>query len=178
MQKSIQLNSPNHNVTVLGNFSVNSAGVNPHFQSTGWWYELFSGDSINVTDVNQSISLEPGAYRLYSDVKLETPDLDRPIAFEPISNVESVLGTSSAEVSVYPNPFSSSFNIRWEGDVQGAGTLKMFGLDGKLVHQENIYSSKNGESRIVLPAHLNRGVYIYKITLNNQIVNGRLIKVD
>ncbi|HHB51935.1 MAG TPA: hypothetical protein ENK75_02650, partial [Saprospiraceae bacterium] len=44
--KSVHLNSDDLNITVLGNFNVNNAAINPAFQHTGWWYEYFSGDSL------------------------------------------------------------------------------------------------------------------------------------
>lgn len=71
--KRINLNDPTMNVTVLGNFDVNLGSVNPNFQHNGWWFEYFSGDSINVIDVSSVIALNPGEYRLYTDKRLTTP---------------------------------------------------------------------------------------------------------
>ena len=42
------------------------------FNIQGWWYEYFSGDSINVTG-NYNFTLEPGEYRVYTDQKLNIP---------------------------------------------------------------------------------------------------------
>ena len=44
------------NAVVLGNFDVTSDSINPYFQNTGWWYEFFTGDSLNVSDVNEMIT--------------------------------------------------------------------------------------------------------------------------
>ena len=57
---------------VIGNFGVTEDEIQPGFTKTGWWYELFSGDSLNITDVNQSVSLEAGEYVLYASKKMES----------------------------------------------------------------------------------------------------------
>ena len=40
---------------------------------TGIWYEYFSGEERNVTDVATSIILQPGEFRIYSSEKLDDP---------------------------------------------------------------------------------------------------------
>ena len=57
--KRINLDNDEMNATILGNFEVNTNSIQPAFQHTGWWYEYFSGDSINVTDVFAEISMAP-----------------------------------------------------------------------------------------------------------------------
>ncbi len=103
-QKRLNLNSPDMNVAVLGNFATSSASVVPAFQSPGIWYEYFTGDSITVTDVNAPISFGPGEYRLYIDKKLETP------AF--ILGMENNKWPQEEfDVSVFPNPSDQDLNI-------------------------------------------------------------------
>jgi 1,4-alpha-glucan branching enzyme len=104
-QKRINLNHPDMNVTVLGNFATSSGSLVPSFQNTGTWYEYFSGDSLQVTDVNASITLEQGGYRLYTDKKLKTPEF--------IMNVNTCnWNPDEFEVTVYPNPLQQDLNIR------------------------------------------------------------------
>ena len=104
-QKRINLNHPDMNVTVLGNFATSSGNVVPAFQETGTWYEYFTGDSLQVADVNASLTLEAGEYRLYTNKKLKTPEFilymeDR--KWDP----------DDFEVNVYPNPSQKTFNIQ------------------------------------------------------------------
>ena len=73
--KSIRLNSTEMNVYIAGNFDVVQADIAADFAHTGEWYEYFSGESLNVSDVNMDITLQHGEYRLYTDVELETPDI-------------------------------------------------------------------------------------------------------
>jgi glycosidase len=103
-QKHLNLIDPGMNVAVLGNFATSTASIVPAFQSTGTWYEYFTGDSINVTDVNASISFEPGEYRLYTDKKLETP-----VFILGIEN--NKWPQEEFDASVFPNPSQQDYNI-------------------------------------------------------------------
>jgi 1,4-alpha-glucan branching enzyme len=103
-QKRINLNHPDMNVAVLGNFATSSASVVPAFQETGTWYEYFSGDSLQVSDVNAQITLEPGEYRLYTDKELETPEFI--LGMENQGWDQEGFG-----VMVYPNPSQQDCNI-------------------------------------------------------------------
>ncbi len=50
--------SGNPNVVVIGNFGVTSQNVVPNFQHGGQWYDYFSGDTFNIVNTTESISLE------------------------------------------------------------------------------------------------------------------------
>ncbi|MCB9247103.1 MAG: hypothetical protein H6613_00415 [Ignavibacteriales bacterium] len=54
------------NATIIGNFDVVERSISPSFQNTGMWYNYFSGDSIDVTDTQISIPLQPGEFHIYT----------------------------------------------------------------------------------------------------------------
>ncbi|MDX2286736.1 MAG: alpha-amylase family glycosyl hydrolase [Bacteroidia bacterium] len=122
--KRIHLNHSSMNVTVLGNFDVRTASAAANFQHTGWWYEYFSRDSINVTDVAQQISLAPGEYRLYTDVRLSRP------AFAVSTDPSE---TSLQGVRLYPNPSQGISTVEFELAEQGAVRVTLHDLSGKLI---------------------------------------------
>ena len=95
--KRLKLEDMDMKVVVLGNFDVAQGNINPSFYNTGWWYDFFSGDSMNVSDVNVSMSLSPGEYRLFTDVRLNKPEQTLSIK-KDLSN--------GPKVNIYPNPFS------------------------------------------------------------------------
>ena len=72
-QKRILLRSAN-DVKLLGNFDVVSSTVQPYVHNSGsgkWWYEYFSGDSLQISESSPpSLNLEPGEFRLYSTQKM------------------------------------------------------------------------------------------------------------
>lgn len=57
-------------VLLLGKFDVLAGDIVPSFQHPGTWYEFFTGQTLEVTDPNQPINLQPGEYRLYSNEKM------------------------------------------------------------------------------------------------------------
>ncbi|MCK4746195.1 MAG: Por secretion system protein, partial [Bacteroidales bacterium] len=46
--KRIEINHSDMDVRIIGNFDVVEQPGSPSFSHTGWWYDYFSGDSINV----------------------------------------------------------------------------------------------------------------------------------
>ena len=72
--KRIYLNHPSMNAFIIGNFGVDQFTTAANYTSTGWWYDYFSGDSIDVVSTNQSITLAPGDFYIYTTSKLPTPE--------------------------------------------------------------------------------------------------------
>lgn len=69
--RKIKLTHSDLNLYVAGNFqSANTASVSADFQHTGTWYELLTGEELNVSGANTSLSLPPGDVRIYTDRKV------------------------------------------------------------------------------------------------------------
>lgn len=128
--KRISLNHSSANFTIIGNFDITVASIDPAFQHTGWWYNYLSGDSILVHDSHAVSALQPGEYRIYSDKKIiltgpmtlaSSPAAVQPSVFQLFQN--------------YPNPFNSRTVIRYEVEQGGAVDLSIFNLAGQcLLH--------------------------------------------
>ena len=73
--KTIHLRHESMDVTVIGNFDTYPQTIDPAFTQTGTWYDYFSGEALEVTDVHMPIELDKSEYRIYTTVQLETPDL-------------------------------------------------------------------------------------------------------
>ena len=131
--KRINLNNDEMNVTVIGNFDVYNASVNPNFQHTGFWYEYFSGDTINVSNISQTINLLPGEYRLYTDVKLNTPDI--------IISIEELASAMQHELLVSPNPSGNLFNLSADLATSGEVAISIYNLKGELVFEDAVISN-------------------------------------
>lgn len=68
--KTIQLNGASNSVEAVGNFDVVSSTATVTFPSTGTWVDNFTGSTITVSSVNQTMTLAPGEYHLYSKTAL------------------------------------------------------------------------------------------------------------
>jgi hypothetical protein len=159
--KNIHLNSPAMNVTVTGNFDVKAGDIVPGFQNTGIWYDYFSGDSITVSDVSATVSMEPGEYHIYTSVRLPKP------LFTAIGDPGSGMA-GRTNVFVFPNPAFGFVQIIAEKTVL---KTEIYGMTGKLlgtVKNDNRIDLSNVPAgiyylRIYLSDHLPRSVKVIRV---------------
>ena len=163
----MHLNSPSMNATILGNFSLNQHTMDPEFQHTGSWYNYLTGESIEVTDVNAEISLDPGDYCLFLDVQLEVPDI-------PVSDPETYYAGQS-NIRVYPNPSRGSLVIE-NGNAE-AFTFEMYNLSGQKVFSQQFEAGSviNYLDYDVPKLPGTNSMYIYRIKSDSRISQEMII---
>lgn len=151
--KRINLDDANFNATVIGNFDVVTQSVDPNFQNTGWWYEYFSGDSINVTNTNAGISLQPGEYRLYTTKKIQ--------ANNSVGVGENPLFQNG--MVIYPNPAQDEVFIELNDPQSLTGRVQIVNINGQIVKEAPINDFQLlGMARISL-GDLPAGVYLVQV---------------
>lgn len=104
--KRIHLNHADMNALILGNFDVKSGSLIPDFQHEGWWYEYFSGDSLLVTDVATTMTLNAGEYRIFTNKKINTPDI--------ITSTSTIENITNINLHLYPNPVTDIVRITYQ----------------------------------------------------------------
>ncbi|MEM6268426.1 MAG: alpha-amylase family glycosyl hydrolase [Bacteroidota bacterium] len=175
-QKQIHLNAP-MNATIIGNFDVVDQWTWTGFQNTGWWYEYFTGDSINVTDVNMNILLGPGEYRLFTDQRLPVPDLD--VSF--LTEVAAPELIQASFVETWPNPTTARVNFGIDLEESGEAHLRVADLQGRIVarvqkgwlnagHHELTWDGRNDAGQ-----ELSSGTYLYHFEGAGKTSSGRII---
>lgn len=159
--KKIRLRNDTISMVVLGNFDVKEGTITPNFYKTGKWYEFFSSDSINVTDINAAIALQAGEYRIYSDRKLP--------------NVYGVNDNPAGNISVTisPNPVTDFCRIQivYPGNVRCKADV--FDLNGKQVKALFEGQISNNLSLEWQPA--TAGIYILKVLTGNSVTVKKII---
>ena len=171
--KKLQLNHSSMNVTILGNFDVQAGSINPTFQHTGKWYNYFAGDSIDVVNVTDVISLEPGEYRIYTDVKLARPEIG--LGTGPTTLVDQLSTT------IYPNPSNGAINISFELSNSSTVELSIIDLNGRTIN--HLYSGRleRGQQMIKWDGtdnsgnKLNQGIYFAELMVNGTKKVSKLI---
>ncbi len=161
-QKRINLTDNDMNVTVLGNFGVVSAFINPNFQKTGTWYEFFSGKTLQVTSQTQQLVLQPGEYRLYTDIyitPLKTPGTT--------TNID--LSSVKDKISIYPNPAK---NLLYIDCGENGGDVEIFNSKGQKIAKECLT-----ENLMVFPTDgLAPGLYFVKVTKLGKVFSDKFVK--
>lgn len=170
--KRIQINHSTMNVNIFGNFNVNSINLSGNFQHTGWWYNYFSGDSINVTNILENFTLQPGEFYIYTSVKLPTPEPD---IVNDIQKNDDVIATKFYLEQNFPNPFNPATSIKFHIKEQGFVSLKVFDLLGReiktLINEDlsnGIYNVNwNGDNDF--GEKVSSGIYFYRIEAGSYV---------
>ena len=126
--KSLKLNDPNMNAVVIVNIDVNPQDKTLDFQHNGWWYEYFSGDSIEING-NTDLSFLPGEYRIYTDLKLASPEIQNTLKIEEYQFAEW-------ETNLFPNPVIDFLQIEVKDCKHQPIKFSIINPLGKLVIQE------------------------------------------
>ncbi len=130
-------------VVIITNFDVTAKDVDPDFPNTGTWYDLMdlSGSTtINVTDVNATISVPAGQFRIFG-------------------NEAATLSVNDAEledVQLYPNPSTTFFQINTQ--VQ---ELEIYDISGKVIKS---FKGSFDPSYTYDISTLSTGIYMVKFT--------------
>ena len=171
--KRIILRHTDMNVVVVGNFDVEAGEVSGEFPHTGWWYDYFTGDSLNVKAVNDMISLEAGEYHLFTDVRLQTPDIGTGIIDHPGSDLPYRL-------NVYPNPAMDYIAISGYQDDQSSSCadtyhIEIHDLSGRITLEKAV-SSASGSWDLDISS-LQGGMYLLIVRENGDAVARNKITV-
>lgn len=167
--KSINLYGEDLNVVILGNFDVTTAFVNASFPSTGQWFELYSGDTLDVTHNEEMISLEAGEYRFYTDQKLQQPTF--PSEPTGIFSDEDVVWNQ--RINVYPNPSSDIFYFDVRKIKSQHGELYLYNMEGQQVFSRSI----DGQDIVRYDSsEIPGGIYFFRIVTSELIYTGKILK--
>lgn len=170
-KKTIHLNGSDMDVTVVGNFQIVDQDIDPNFQNTGTWYEYFSGEQIEVTDVNAELSMAPGEYRLYTSVQLPEP----PGGFiqYTVSVDEALL--NSLQLELFPNPAKEHFDLSYTLDQSTDLEISLLDAQGRLVG--NLLNERQAAGTYLLnfDQALDQGLYFLQLNLNGQIISRKLV---
>jgi hypothetical protein len=158
------------NAVVMANFAVTASTGIPSFQHTGWWYEYFTGDSINVTSVTASLSFEPGEYKIYTDVRL-----DKPTITESTASLEE-LEAEAFPINLYPNPASSEVNLSFDSKSNQFYELFIINELGQVVAMKK-GTTETGLNNLNLKLdQLSNGSYHALLKVGNSYSNKAFIK--
>jgi hypothetical protein len=125
--KQIRLLHPSMNVMIYGNWGITDASFPATFPSTGRWYEYFTGDSIDITQVTNTMQVEAGGYRLYTSRRLSAPNL-------ALSEPQPAHAKLAPALNIYPNPSTNRAIIERSDEESGLpATLDIRNVQGQLL---------------------------------------------
>ena len=150
--KRISISHSSNDITIIGNFGVTNASLDPNFQTTGTWYDYFTGITIEVDNPNADFLLAPGQFHILSREPLPATEPDL-VPFRP-DRVTDLPDTGlGPKFQYYPNP--------------AEGTLK-------------VIFAKNGtqERSVVLMDNLGREIQSFQVARSLQQIEMDVSGVD
>ncbi|WP_210489202.1 alpha-amylase family glycosyl hydrolase [Rufibacter aurantiacus] len=139
--KTIHIQDPDMNVAVLGNFGVTSGTIDPKFQNTGTWYDFVTGEALNVTNVNQAITLQPGEYRVYTTKRITSSSI--------LLASKEDKDFLAKQVVVYPNPNrTGELNLRYNLTSTAEVSLQVYDQLGRVVTSRSLGKQAAGNHTI------------------------------
>lgn len=178
--KTIHLNHDSMDVIIFGNFDVKEITVVPGFQSTGTWYNYFSGESITINSTDIPFSLNPGEFHIYTTNKLPTPEQGILVS---LGNEEITLPTNFKLNQNYPNPFNPTTSIEYsipntvtENKSSVLVTLTVYDILGRKVKTLVNENQKVGNYSINFDgSRLASGVYYYTLSAAHFLETKKMI---
>ena len=166
-KKYIKLSSDDIDAMVIGNFDVVETTIDVDFSHTGVWYDYIEGNSIDVQNTAQSITLAPGEYHVY---------LDKEIDSGIISGIEDI-ENQIIDYKLFPNPGHQNLNINIELDNNSAVNISVYDSNARLVLEKQ-FDLVQGNNRLNIDiSDLNTGIYHIKIKGENfSIIDRAVIK--
>ncbi|MHB9055432.1 MAG: alpha-amylase family glycosyl hydrolase [Paludibacteraceae bacterium] len=152
--KIIVLTHSDLNMVMLGNFQPSgSIAVNPGFPKTGMWYELLTGEELNVSNTNMSISVNAGDVKIYTDIKVNIG-----------SGVSSV--KAAIDCTIYPNVTSGKIWISTPAKVEN---VIIYNVQGALQRSYNNMTEIDASD-------LSSGMYLMEINTDKGKATEKFVK--
>jgi hypothetical protein len=145
---------------VAGNFSLSEKTVNLTFPVSGTWNDYFSNSTLQVSQSNVSITLQPGEYKLYSTRKMADP-------FNLTSIQDPIFNSNTWRI--YPNPASTEVTIQSASRVQRA---MIRNLSGQVIRLVDFSGELNPKISVT---NLPEGLYLITIDTESGIFNEKLV---
>lgn len=167
--KTIHLTDPRLNVTIVGNFDVQTATVVPNFQAAGTWYNYLTGEAITVTNPAAPLTLAPGQYAVYTSRKISVPT-------GTVLATKAQQAAAALQLVAQPNPAGNLAQLRYTLPQATTVQVTITNLLGATVHTLPATRQAAGAQEVALPLqHLTSGVYIVQLTTGQQRQSVRLV---
>jgi 1,4-alpha-glucan branching enzyme len=180
LTKRINISHPTNNVTIVGNFGIMPASVTPNFQRTGTWNEFYTRRTLNVTDTQATLTLQPGEFAIYSTTPFPAPVPGLATSVRGAATTPPALNGAAV---ASPNPASGgvsevtvAYNLARSEEVSVVVTNVL----GETVATLARGLQSAGEQRLawMLPVGIPNGVYVCRIQAGATLQTLKIVVMD
>ena len=157
MVKKTTLKSATNQLISIANFDLVDRNISDIFPNLGKWYDYFTGEELEVSDLSRVFSLKAGEFHLYSTNKLPKPEADL-VPWKALGkNVLALESEMEEGVSIYPNPTQEMIQVEIPVFSKGLFHLKVVDLTGRTFSE---YEIKGGQKSYQIDLkNLRQGTY-------------------
>ncbi len=154
--RTINIQHTSMDVTIVGNFSISTATVQPGFSKSGTWFDYFSGEALTITDPTATFPLTPGEFHIYTTVKQPTPKAGL---------VTEIKNEPSGSFAIYPNPTSQKVYVSIGDKFYGYVQLSFKDMLGREIEKKSILYQ--GQAVELDVTKFEKGFYLINIRKDN-----------
>lgn len=171
--KQLYLNDNTQKLIGVANFDLTEQIAYVDFPLIGKYYDYFTGDSLNVTALDQTLTLQPGEYRLYT-----TKKLPQPLGGYKYYTANKEISTQITDFQVYPNPtlLGEDSQIAFSLLQKSAVLLEITDLTGRVIRQIAKGELEAGQYQYTISQDLAVGTYIATLRVGHEVVSKRVLK--
>lgn len=158
--RRFEVDGPDFDVVVIGNYGLANFTVNADLTQPGEWFDYITGESFTASATNYDVELSAGEFRIYTSQKMSD-------GFGDIVNVYNGVVTSIQEdlpgFSYFPNPSSGVINFR--GEIPGTPRqIKIHDASGNEMLSHEL---RNGQLEPLDVSGMKEGLYLLRIYTDN-----------
>ncbi len=161
--RTLRITDPSMNVLVIGNYSLIARTATPQFQSSGMWYDYFSGDSLDVQTASlPTLDMAPGTCRIYTTVRQPRPA--GVLLGMQEDRMDAQTGLSAP--AVYPNPAALGAPLTLAYELQRPAEVRVTVLDllGRTVATLAPVRQTTGFQTLDWTPTVTAGTYLIRVT--------------
>jgi glycosidase len=169
--KYMVLRHPDMNAVAVGNFEVEQKSVLLPFPATGVWYDYFTGDSVQVEDLDLPLDMPPGAWHLFTDKRLPRPENLLP-RWRLARDFDAGLAL------VFPNPSDGALTLYVELEKEDAQKVHIDFLDTAGRSIASLEDTVSGRKEIRIREygiHLRSGIYLCRVRAGDQTITKKIV---
>jgi 1,4-alpha-glucan branching enzyme len=167
--KQVALNHSSMNVRIIANFGLGSEKGIVNFESTGKWYDYFTGTEINVSETNPEISLAAGEFHVYTNVKLPTPEANL-VPWKGMATITAnEISSENSRFQVFPNPTTDKVTLKLNGEKTQISVEDLWG--------KTLFSTQTREIESTIDlSSFSAGMYLIKTTQKGKTRTTKIIR--
>ena len=168
--KRITLKNATSQLILVSNFALTESSVTNIFPTNGKWYDYFTNDELEVTDLAKTYPLKAGEFHIYTTNKLAKPE-ENLVPWKALGkNVLAVENEVEEGIKLYPNPSKDFIQVEIPEFRKGNIYLKINDVTGRILSESELKAGQKDYSIDI--KHLPEGTYF----LNAQQGGKRFVK--